>query len=161
MGCTRANEVDNDKNKLINSGFEKALAYIDKKGKKGIGFLCKLPQPDSKSTLPALITTTEIIGKSELEESKQIDFTVEKTKYSIKINEERKTYITEDKYKVVIIEIKIEDGLNIDSFFEIQEKPKIDLDKFIGVISNNEKEKCLEYIICKVKAIQEDGNFIE
>ena len=66
MGTTGNKEKEGEKIKLINSGFEKALISIENKDKKGVGFLCKLVSSDAKSTLPALITTTDLIGSNEL-----------------------------------------------------------------------------------------------
>ena len=93
---------EGEKNKLINSGFEQALAYIENKNTKGFGFLCKLPLPNSDKILPALITTTDLIGKNEIEVSKQIKFKLENSSHTLTINDERKTYINEEKYKIVI-----------------------------------------------------------
>ena len=160
MGCAGTKETEGDKNILMNLGFEKALAYLTKKDIKGLGFLCKLSQLEEKSILPALITTTDLIGKEEID-SKQISFIVENKRYSIAINEDRKTYINEDKYKIVIIEIKNEDNLDINSFFEIEEKEKINQTSFIGVIQNNDKLKYLESYICKVNNINENGYLID
>ena len=156
MGCAGAKEEnEGEKNKLINSGLENAIVYIENKGKKDIGFLCKLPLPNSTSILPALITTTDLIGKNEIEESKKINFTLDNSLHSLIIDEKRKTYINNDKYKLVIIEIKSEDNLNTNAFFELEEKEKLYTNSFVGVVSNNEKEKCLEYFICKINNISE------
>ena len=144
---------EGEKNKLVNSGFEKAIVYIGNKGNKGIGILCRLSLPKSSSSLPALITTTDLIGKNEIEVSKKISFILEKSLHTITINEGRKTYINEDKYKIVIIEIKSEDNLNMNAFFDIEEKNKIEKNGFIGVMTNNEKEKYLEYYICKINNV--------
>ena len=132
------------KKTLINSGFEKAIAIIKNKGVTGLGILCKLPLTDKTSTLPALITTIDLIGKAEIEEKKQIEFLVENSSYTITIDEERNTFINEDKYKIVIIEIKDDDNLSINSFFEFEEN--VDPDKIrksedLGVVIKNDKEK--------------------
>ena len=162
MGLSASKRKDEgEKNKLINSGFEKAVAYIENKNNKGLGFLCKLSLPNSKKIFPALITTTDLIGKNEIEVSKKINFTIENSLHTIVVNDERKIYINEDKYKIVIIEIKGEDNLNTNAFFEMEEKQKVEKDGFIGVMTNNDKEKCLEYYICKVNNISENGFIIE
>ena len=87
--------------------------------------------------------------------SKKINFTLDNSLHSITINEGRKTYINNDKYKLVIIEIKSEDNLNTNTFFELEEKEKLYSNGFVGVVINNEKEKCLEYFICKINNISE------
>ena len=106
MGCTGTKLEDREKNRLVNTGLEKALVNISCQGKKGYGFLCKLLVPDSATILPALITSTLLIGKKEIEELKEISFNLENENYTIKIDDQRKTYINEDKYNVAIIEIK-------------------------------------------------------
>ena len=55
-----------------------------------------------------------------------IKFILENTTYELDINEERKTYINEDKYKIVIIEIKNEDNLSVskESFIKSLEEKK-------------------------------------
>ena len=144
MGCAGSKEENEvEKNKLINSGLENAIVYIENKGKKGIGFLCKLPLPNSTSILPALITTTDLIGKNEIEVSKKINFTLDNSLHSLAVNQERKTYINDDKYKLVIIEIKSEDNLNTNGFFEFEEKENFSNNSHIGVVINNKNEKYL------------------
>jgi hypothetical protein len=156
MGTTGNKEKEGEKRKLINSGFEKALVSIENKDKKGVGFLCKLVSSDAKSTLPALITTTDLIGSNELKTTKLIKFTLENSLHEIKIEEDRKTYINEDKYNLVIIEIKPEDNLNTNSFMDIEKKDKMKIDDLIGVVIDNTKEKNMEYLICKIKNIKDE-----
>ena len=158
MGISGSNE----RKDLSNKGFEKAIASISNKGTKGIGFLCKLPFPDAKNTLPVLITSTDLIGRNEIENKKQVLFIVENTPYAINIDNNRKTYINEDLYKISIIEIIDDDNLNINSFFEFDEEENLKLEKLkktekIGVVINNEKERRLEYLITKIKKIKENG----
>ena len=162
MGISGSNE----RKDLSNKGFEKAIASISNKGTKGIGFLCKLPFPDAKNTLPVLITSTDLIGRNEIENKKQVLFIVENTPYAINIDNIRKTYINDDQYKISIIEIIDDDNLNINSFFEFDEEENLKLEKLkktekIGVVINNEKERRLEYLITKIKKIKENGIDIE
>ena len=161
MGTTGNKEKEGERRKLINSGFEKTLVSIENKGTKGYGILCKLVSSEKNTFLPVLITTTELIGNNELKNTKTIKFTLENTLYEIKINEDRKTYINEDKYNIVIIEIKPEDNLNTNSFMDIEKKEKMKTNDLIGVVLNNLKEKNLEYLICKIKSINEDGYNLE
>ena len=51
------------------------------------------------------------------------------------------TYINEDRFNVVIIQILEEDNLNINSFFEIEENDIRRQISFIGVINKNKDEK--------------------
>ena len=105
MGTTGNKEKEGERRKLINSGFEKTLVSIENKSIKGLGILCKLASSEKNSFLPVLITTTELIGNNELTNTKLIKFTLDNTLYEIKINEDRKTYINEDKYNIVIIQL--------------------------------------------------------
>ena len=161
MGITGNKEKEGERRKLINSGFEKTLVSIENKSIKGLGILCKLTSSETNSFLPVLITTTELIGNNELTNTKLIKFTLDNTLYEIKINEDRKTYINEDKYNIVIIEIKPDDNLNTNSFMDIEKKEKMKTDDLIGVVINNLKEKNMEYLICKINNIKEDGNNME
>ncbi len=102
--ASKRNE-EGEKNKLINSGFEKAFAFIQNKNNKGLGFLCKLPLPNSKKIFPALITTTDLIGKNEIEVAKKVNFTIENSLHTLTIDDERKVYINDDKYKLSLIHI--------------------------------------------------------
>ena len=53
---------------------------------------------------------------------------MENSLHEIKIEEDRKTYINEDKYNLVIIEIKQENNLNTNSFMNIEKKDKMKID---------------------------------
>ena len=161
MGCLGQREEEGAKRRLMNTSYEKAIVTIENKSTKGLGFLCKLKEENSVNILPVLITTTDLIGKNELEVSKKIKFILENTTYELDINEERKTYINEDKYKIVIIEIKSEDNLNISKFFDFEQREKLDTGEFIGVIVNNIKEKFLEYFTCKISNINDNGYNME
>ena len=152
MGCTGTKEEETEKNLLINTGFEKAIVFFEKKGFKSLGFLCKINLIDSKDYVPILITTTDTIGKNELDEAKQISFFIEDSKYTIKMGIMRGKYINEDRFNVVIIQILEVDNLNINSFFEIEENDIISQNSFIGVINKKKEEKNLEYFTCKINS---------
>jgi len=93
--------------------------------------------------------------------SKKINFTLDNSLHSLTIDQERKTYINDDKYKLVIIEIKSEDNLNTNGFFEFEEKENFPNNSHIGVVINNEKEKYLEYFIYKINNISGNGYIME
>jgi len=130
------------KNLLLNTGFEKAIAFFfEKEGTKSLGFLCKINLSDSKTYVAALKTTTDTIWKNSLEEAKQISFFIEDSKHTIEMVGRWGTYINEDRFNVVIIQILEEDNLNINSFFEIEENDIRRQISFIGVINKNKDEK--------------------
>ena len=160
MGCSGTSEEKIEKNILINTGLEKSIVFFKNKGSKSLGFLCKINFRDSKDYVAALITTTDSIGKIELEEAKQIYFFTEDSVHSIRMVRQRGTYINEDRFNVVIIQIVEEDNLNINSLFEIEENDIISQNSFIGVINKNNEEKNLEYFICKINTTKNDLPYI-
>jgi len=166
MGCTTFTEKDDTKeiNKLlINKGFDKII-FNTKNG--GNGFFCQLAIPDSKALLPVLITSSNIIGKNEIENQKKIEFWLNNTLYNISIDDSRKTFINEEKYNITIIEIKSEDGFETDSFLEIENDQnfsinKIKLNNSIGIIKKNNKDKKFEFKKLNIKNIDDNGYDIE
>ena len=71
MGCTgiwEKKEKEQYNKLLINKGFEKLIFTTKNKGN---GILCKLSIPDSKKLLPVLITSSDVIGKNEVENQKK------------------------------------------------------------------------------------------
>ena len=160
MGCCGADNVEEFSKPLTDSNFEKSIITIENEGRKGSGFLCKIHIPQTKKTLPVLITSIDLIGKKEIETPKKININLDNNTYVLNTNEKRKTFINEDKYKISIIEIKDEDNLRND-FFEIEEDENIIIAGNLGIIVNNEKEKSLECFICKLKSIDENGYNIE
>ena len=157
MGCCGADNVEEFSKPLTDSNFEKSIITIENEGRKGFGILCKISIPETKSTLPILITSTDFIGKKEIETQKKIEFNLDNKAYVLNTDEKRKTFINEDKYKISIIELKDEDNLSVDSFFEIEEKNEL-IKKIttVGLLVNN-SGKNIECFICKIKNINENG----
>ena len=159
MGSSGTKVKDKD---LINKGFDKTIFNVSNNAAKGNGVLCKLQVPDSKNTLTALITYASIIGKNEIETKKQIEFSVNNNNYTIQIDNTRKTYVNEETYNLSIVEIKREDGLDVDSFLEVELEnlEKLDKNDSIGVIIYNNKDKKFEFKNVKIKK-KENGYDIE
>ena len=86
--------------------------------KKGIAFFCLIPFPDKYNLLPILITNYRVIKDSIFK--KKITFLLEDKNYEIELEYDRKVYLSE-KYDITIIEIRKEDGLDINTFLEIDE----------------------------------------
>ena len=89
----------------------------------GTGFFCKIPFPDTLNLLPVLITNNNVLNEERISLGKKISFTLnnEKKLISILIDKDRICY-TNREYDITIIEIKLNDDLNINSFLEVDER---------------------------------------
>ena len=86
------------------------------------GFFCLIPYPDKNHLIYALITTYRTINENFLNKNKQIELTLnnDKKKIKIKIDKNRKIYLSKE-YDSVIIEIKPEKD-KINHFLELDEE---------------------------------------
>ena len=90
-----------------------------KSGGTGTGFFCKIPFPTSLNLLPVLITTNHNLEEENIIPGEKINFLINNHEKSILIDESRKTYTHKGQEgDITIIEIKEEDGLEIDSFLD-------------------------------------------
>ena len=139
MGCCKTNRTNNELELKMNNLFkldrfseqeniikkaEKCVCKINKiKGGTGPGFLCNIPFPNNDKLLPVLITSNNTLNKNDINEGKRIDISLnnDSTPYAIMIDENRKKYNNSRSFGITIIEIKKEDGLDTDLFFEIDE----------------------------------------
>ena len=88
-------------------------------GYKGTGFFCKLPFPDNKHLLSALITSNHVIDEKILKKDK-ISFTLNNDQEIKEIELENRIKFTNEKYDITIIEIKDkQDGIN--NYLELDE----------------------------------------
>ena len=91
-----------------------------KSGGTGSGFFCKIPFPTSLNLLPVLITANHNLKEENIIPGEKIDFLINNCEKSILIDETRKTYTYEgEEGDITILEIKEEDGLEIESFLDI------------------------------------------
>lgn len=125
--CTESREIRNSRFSIYSSTqleffynqIEKCLCKIKSNNLGyGTGFLCRIFFPNKVNYLPVLIANNNIIEKDDIEIGKKIIFFLGNKKYIIKIDNFRKTFINE-KYNIIIIEIKQNDKLEINSFLEI------------------------------------------
>jgi V8-like Glu-specific endopeptidase len=88
----------------------------------GSGLLCKIPFPDEKNIIPMLVTCNHILKNEDITQGKMISFTLDNDKkaFEILIDESRKIYSNEE-YDITMLEIRQSDGLNIETFLEIDE----------------------------------------
>ena len=91
-----------------------------KSGGTGTGFFCKIPFPTSFNLLPVLITTNHNLEEENIIPGEKINFLINNHQKSILIDESRKIYTYKgEEGDITIIEIKEEDGLEIESFLDI------------------------------------------
>ena len=102
--------------------------------KKGIAFFCLIPFPYKYNLLPILITNYRVIKDSIFK--KKITFFLEDKNYEIELEYDRKVYLSE-KYDITIIEIRKEDGLDINTFLEIDENIFKKIQIIIYIIKKN------------------------
>lgn len=186
MGCCNTKRNNNEEELKISSEFkslnrssqqeniikqgEKCICKINKiKGDTGLGFLCNIPFPNNNNLLPVLITSNKTLGKNDINEGKRIDisFNNNSLSYAIMIDENRKKYTNSRSFGITIIEIKKEDGLDIDLFFEIDDENIYEnklneeyKDNKIYLIEYSLEEN-INYSIGFLKSIDEDNiNFI-
>ena len=82
----------------------------------GTGFFCRIPFPYTNHLLPVLITCNHVFNPLYKE---TINFFVNRTEYNLSLNNRLK--YTSVEYDTTMIEIKNNDGLNMDYFLEIDE----------------------------------------
>ena len=170
-GCFRINVNDEQSRKVLLSipeinknQLHNSICKI-KSGNKvdGLGIFCKIPVSNSKEFYPVLIVSTEIIDKAQLKSGSHIKFSFinEMDSHEITINNTRKIYYNEDKYNIVIIEIKEDDKLEIDSFLEFETDKANTVDNLnkkdsIGLITIN-KENKFESVLCNLNNVNNNG----
>ena len=122
MGCCGIANEDPEFHKLSkNSDLENSIVSIKNKDKKGFGFLCKIPFTGVKPILPVLITSLDLLENDDHEPLQKVVFISNDCSYTINIDNDRKTYIEENQYKIIMIEIKEDDNLIMNSFFEFED----------------------------------------
>ena len=90
-------------------------------GGAGTGFYCLIEAKDwTSSPLMVLMTNNHVLGENSIKNGEIIKYSLNNNKINmqITIDESRITY-TNKKYDITIIEIKEKDGINKDSFLEI------------------------------------------
>ena len=109
------------KNKLDNL-IKRNICLIIKKGTNGTGFFCKIAV-DASNYLKMLITNNHVLNEKEIEPGKTIELSINNNdiKKKIVIDKNRGTY-TDKFYDVTIIQIKENDGIDKNSFFDLDEQ---------------------------------------
>ena len=123
--------LSNEEMKILMDLNEKKICKIEcNDGDHGTGFFCMIPFLNDWDTLSVLMTNYHVLKENDILPGKIIKFSLnnDKKKLKIKIDELRITF-TSKKYDITIIEIKKEDGLNRDSFLEIDNEIFDNLEK--------------------------------
>ena len=140
-------------------------------GSYGTGFFCKIPFPDYNSyqnSLKVLITNHHILNQKDISPGKNIKISIndEETFLSIDIDKDRLAYAFEKPVDATIIEIKPNDGINGDSFIELDDEV-FDENKIQNYIQKTiyllhyPKGNKVEYSPGKIKNIAIDNYNIE
>lgn len=160
--------VNSEKMSIILTQMEKTICKVKLENDNyGTGFFCNIPIfNDWNSLLRVFITNNHIINKNDIRTGKNIKLSINNDKkyINITIDENRITY-TNKEYDVTIIEIKSDDGLDKESFLDIDNRffEEKSLDIFIKTsiyllhYPNKEKSSKSEGIISKINK----NSFIE
>ena len=126
MGCSCScfggigddNNNNNKKRRIKLDIFKKTLCKINLKDS---GILCKIPLNKHNKLLPVLITNQNILNKNDILPNKNIKLFINQKEYIILIDKSRFIYNNDNNnYNIVIIEIKEDDGVDLNSFLEIE-----------------------------------------
>ena len=105
----------------INEQMKKCSCKIECIGKgNGTGFLSLIPFPDKANLIPVLMTNNHILPKEDIIKGKKININMKNSKFSILIDDSRRVY-TNKIYDITIIEMNKNDGLNFNTFLEIDD----------------------------------------
>ena len=155
--------IPSGKLKIIKEQMKKCICHIKSSVWEDItGFFCGILFPDKYLKLPVLIATSKIMEKMSEEKIIFLNVDNNQLKLTIKLENNRKIFIDE-KYDITIIEIKRTDGLDINSFLDIDNQIFKNDINFVNqsiYIIYYEKEEKVHYSTGIIKHIS-DGYKIE
>ena len=113
--------IDFETMKIIDEQAKHNIFRIDKTNSVGTGFFCLIPFPDQTNRLPVLATCHHVLNKDDIAIGNQICLIFKNgEKKFLKIDKDRKTYTSDEKkYDTTFIEIKKDDGFDINEMIEI------------------------------------------
>ena len=113
--------IDFETMKIIDEQAKHNIFRIDKTKSVGTGFFCLIPFPDQTNRLPVLATCHHVLNKDDIAIGNQICLIFKDgEKKFLKIDKDRKTYTSDEKkYDTTFIEIKKDDGFDINEMIEI------------------------------------------
>ena len=96
---------------------------ICKDGNSGTGFFCLFQNPENLNEIHiVLITNNHVLDEKDIKPGKKINLVLNNNlKLQILLDESRRT-LTNEEYDFTIIEIKNNDGIELNSFLEIDEQ---------------------------------------
>jgi hypothetical protein len=149
---------------LLEIGQKKICKINCTGGGTGTGFFCNLII-DGWNSLRVLFTNNHVLNKDDIKPGKQISFSINngKQNYKIEIDKERKVY-TSKIYDVTIIEMRMEDKINLDSFFEVDNNiydPSYNFKDKPIIILHYPKGDELSLSQGTIKNIGDDENYFE
>ena len=133
----------------------------------GTGFFCtvNIDEWDYSLKIRVLTTNYHVLPENDIKQGKKIIFSKndDEQKYEIMIDEKRKIY-TSEKYDITMVELKREDNIEPDSFFEIDDNIKNQdynwKNKDIYLL-HYPKGKEMNFSLGKIKNIVVDDNLSE
>ena len=101
---------------------KKSICKIKCNEKNGTGFFLNIINANDWTSIKAIVTNNHILEEEDILPGKIINYSFNngQNKY-ISIDESRKTY-TSKKYDISIVEMKPNDGINMDSFLDIDNR---------------------------------------
>ena len=117
----RLEPIDFETMKIVEEQATFNIFKIEKKNSIGTGFFCLIPFPDKLNKLPILATCHHVLTKEDINIGKEINLIFKDGhKKKLLIDKDRKTYTSDEKnYDSTFIEIKKEDGFDINEMIEI------------------------------------------
>ena len=127
--CKKEKELNNQPQSLnleqleyIQMQMKKSICKIKCKDKGfGTRFFCRIPFPDYFNLLPVLITNYHVIKSEDIQPNKAINISInnENLNITLIIDKSRKIYANKEPYDITIIELRKRDGINLNSFLDI------------------------------------------
>ena len=151
--------------KLLNL-MEKKICKIKCGNLTGTGFFCSVVMDEWESLkMRVLITNNHVLNEDKIKFGKKIKFTTndDEQNYEIEINKERNIF-TSRKYDITIIEIKKEDKIQPDAFFEIDDnifKPDYNYKNKIIYLLHYPNGKEMSFSQGTIKKVGKDENDYE
>jgi V8-like Glu-specific endopeptidase len=156
--------------KLMNLGEKKICKIICSNSTgdivTGTGFFCSVVMDEWESLkMRVLITNNHVLNEDKIKFGKKIKFTTndDEQNYEIEIDKER-TIFTSQKYDITIIEIKKEDKIQPDAFFEIDDsvfKPDYNYKNKIIYLLHYPNGKEMSFSQGTIKKVGKDENDYE
>ena len=106
--------------KEIIKNAENRVCKIELNNKKGTGFLCKIPFPDTSNLLPVLFTCNHIIDQNDIDLNETIHLIFDNDNLKkIQLDKSRRLIYTKKDYDITVIEII--DNFDENCFMEVDD----------------------------------------